>query len=219
MKIVDLHHHSMYSYDSTDTPRDVVLNAMANHVDVIGFTDHQFSVRDKFDEYVNEILRLKNEFYGKIKILCGLEIGTRPMPEDFMASNSRKLDYCIFESLDNDKAMDFYEFLEWRRLFECPVGLAHTDVFKMSEKYGIDILSCLRDADIFWEMNTSGNYIYYYDFLTNVDKRKKVYESGIKMSVGSDTHSIHTYDVSKLKRTIKLIANTKINMMGINTDL
>ena len=219
MKIVDLHHHSMYSYDSIDAPRDVVLNAIANHVDTIGFTDHQFSIRKRLHEYISDISKLKREFQGRIKILCGLEIGTRPMPDDFLASNSEMLDYCLFESLDSGRAMDFYEFLEWRRLFRCPVGLAHTDVFKMSERYGIDILSCLRDSDIFWELNTSGNYIYYYDFLTNPDKRERVYKSGIQMSVGSDTHNIGTYNVSKLKRAIKLIANTKINMMGIDADL
>ncbi len=58
-------------------------------------------------------------------------------------------------------------------------GLAHTDIFKLGERYGLDIIKILRDNDIFWELNTSGNYIYYYDFLTNEKKQQIIKESGI----------------------------------------
>lgn len=201
-----MHHHTNYSYDGSNTPREVVCNAIANGIDVIGITDHQFSVRDRLYEYINEISFLKKEFSDRITVLCGLEIGTRPMPDDFLADDSDKLDYCLFESLDSDKAMDFYEFLQWRKLFKCPVGLAHTDIFKISERYGVDILSVLRDAEIFWELNISGNYPYYYDFITNPKKREAVVNSNIKISVGSDTHDINFYDASKLKRAINLVS-------------
>lgn len=213
MKIVDLHHHSSYSYDGCNTPREVICNAIANHVDVLGFTDHQFSVRSELYKYISEISMLKDEFCDRIEILCGLEIGTRPMPDDFLASDSDKLDFCLFESLDSSYAMDFYEFLQWRNLFLCPVGLAHTDVFKMSDRYGMDILSYLRDADIFWELNTSGNYFYYYDFITNPEKQQKIAASGVKVSIGSDTHNICLYDASKLKRASNLVS--KLGMINM----
>ena len=47
------------------------------------------------------------------------------------------------------RAIDFYEFLEWRKLFKCKAGLAHTDIFKLGERYGLDIIKILRDNDIF----------------------------------------------------------------------
>ena len=184
-----------------------MMNAMAHGIEVIGITDHQFSIRGKLYKYIEDICGLKSEFAGKISVLCGLEIGTRPMPDDFSAADSDKLDYCLFESLDSSAAMDFYEFLQWRKLFKCPVGLAHTDVFKMSERYGMDILSYMRDADIFWELNTSGNYDYYYDFINNPKKREAVMKSGVKISVGSDTHNIRFYDASKLKRAINFVSD------------
>ena len=209
MKIVDLHHHTCYSYDACNTPREVVLNAMANGIDVIGITDHQFSIREKLYKYIKDISDIKSEFSDRIKVLCGLEIGTRPMPDDFLAADSDKLDFCLFESLDSSAAMDFYEFLQWRKLFKCPVGLAHTDIFKMSDRYGMDILSYMRDAEIFWELNTSGNYEYYYDFITNSRKQKAVISSGVQISFGSDTHNIAFYDAAKLKRAIKFVSDLR----------
>lgn len=213
MKTVDLHNHTVYSYDGANTPREIICNAMANHIDVIGITDHQFSIRERLYDYISEINSLKKEFAGRIEVLCGLEIGTRPMPNDFFARCSNKLDYCLFESLDNPRAMDFYEFMQWRNLFSCPVGLAHTDVFLLSEVYGMDILSYMRDADIFWEINTSGNYTYYYDFLTNKKKQSAVKESGVSVSIGSDTHNIAAYDASKIKRAHNLVSTLDINIM------
>ncbi len=213
MKMVDLHNHTFYSYDSSSTPREVVENAMANGIDVVGITDHQFSVREKLYDYIKDINSLKEEFSDRIQVLCGLEIGTRPMPDDFFASCSDKLDYCLFECLDSEKAVDFYEFMVWRNLFSCPVGFAHTDVFLLSERYGMDILSYMRDADIFWEINTSGNYPYYYDFLTNPKKRQALKESGVKVSIGSDTHNIADYDASKIKRAHNLVSKLGINIV------
>ena len=101
----------------------------------------------------------------KIEVLCGLEIGTKPKPCDFIASNSQYLDYCLFESIDSPKAMDLYEFLEWSRLFKCPKGLAHTDIFALCQRYETDIFAKLKEYDLFWEINVSGNYNYYYDFI------------------------------------------------------
>ena len=100
--------------------------------------------------------------------------------------------------------MDLYEFLEWRRLFSCPVGLAHTDIFALSERYGVDMLALLKKEDIFWEINTSGNYTYYYDFITNGQKRRAVRDSGITLSIGSDTHRLYSFCESKLKSANEL---------------
>lgn len=213
MKTVDLHNHTIHSYDGSNTPHEIICNAMANYIDVVGITDHQFSICENLFGYIDEINDLKADFSDRIRVLCGLEIGTRPMPNDFFAKYSNKLDYCLFESLDSPKAMDFYEFMQWRNLFSCPVGFAHTDVFALSERYGMDILSYMRDADIFWEINTSGNYPYYYDFLTNRKKQLAVTDSGIVVSIGSDTHNISGYDASKLRRVHNLVSNLNIKVM------
>lgn len=208
--LMDLHNHTLFSYDSTDKVEDVIENAIRHGVDVIGITDHQFTIQSDITKYFTYIQHCKIKYQDQIKVLCGLEIGTRPKPSDLLAPATQNFDYVLFESLDSPKgAMDFYEFLEWRKLFKCKVGLAHTDIFKLSQKYGLDILSEMKKANIFWEINTSGNYNYYYDLLTNKEKQKIVAQSKIEISVGSDTHWIGEYRFNQLKRANELLKEMK----------
>lgn len=210
MKIIDLHNHTAFSYDSTDTPEAVIENAIARNVDIIGITDHQFTIGAELSGYIQTIRSLQAKYADEIQVLCGLEIGTRPKPTDLLLSACRSLDYCLFESLDSPMGMDLFEFLEWRRLFPIPVGLAHTDIFALSDRYGVDMLRILRQENIFWELNISGNYNYYYDFLTNRQKQALVAQSGITMSIGSDTHSVLDFSKEKLRR-----AHTLLRRLGI----
>lgn len=206
MLITDLHNHTKYSYDGSNTPEEIVENAVEHGVDVIGICDHQFSLGKHIDEYYSHLCRVQRRYENKIKVLTGLEIGMRPEPRDLLADAVYNFDYVLFECLDDARSMDWYEFLEWRRLFKCPVGLAHTDIFALGRRYGVDIFKELKKADIFWELNTSGNYPYYYDFLTNPEKRRIVAESGIAVSVGSDTHWIGEYRFKQLKRANMIVA-------------
>lgn len=209
MKIVDLHNHTKYSYDGQNTPREVVENAIISGIDAIGISDHQFSIGSDIFSYIDEIEKLKAEYKGKITVLCGLEVGLRPKPNDFLPSASRKLDYCLFESLDSKTGMDLYEFLEWKRTIRCPVGLAHTDIFALSGRYNVDMLKLLERENIFWEINFSGNYNYYFDFISNAEKQEKVSKSGIILSVGSDTHWIGDRDKKRLLQTTELVKKLK----------
>lgn len=208
--IIDLHNHTVYSYDGSDTPERIIEHAIENGVDVVGITDHQFSIGRGINGYKEHLLECKRKYADKIKVLAGLEIGTRPAPNDLLTYDVDGLDYVLFESLDDYRAMDFYEFVAWRRRFKCPVGLAHCDIFAMSERYGINMLEVLKQENIFWELNTSGNYNYYYDFLTNSAKRNAVKQAGIGVSVGSDTHSIVEYRKKQLIR-----ANELVEEMGL----
>lgn len=206
MYTVDLHNHTVFSYDGSNTPDEIIENAIAHSIDVIGITDHQFSIGDKLSEYFEYIQYCKIKYRGKIRVLCGLEIGTRPKPQDLSAAAVSQFDYVLFESLDDHRAMDFFEFLEWQKMFKCKKGLAHTDIFALSKRYGLNLLDELKKNDIFWELNTSGNYNYYYDFLTNEKKQKAVKESGITMSVGSDTHWVEEYRFRQIRQANELVA-------------
>ncbi len=209
MKIIDLHNHTRFSYDGQNTVEEVIENAIKNNVDVIGITDHQFSIGDRIGEYIYTVKNAKEKYKEKICVLCGLEIGTRPKPHDFPAHISSKLDYCLFESLDDDRSMDLYEFFEWKRLFDCRIGLAHTDIFKLCDRYGVDMLKVLKRDDIFWEINFSGNYTYYFDFISNKEKQRLVKESGIKLSVGSDLHWTGDFNINKLVQTNEMVRRLK----------
>lgn len=206
MPIIDLHNHTVFSYDGSNTPEQIIENAITHSIDVIGITDHQFSIENRLSDYFECIQRCKLKYKDKITVLCGLEIGTRPKPNDLLADAVEKFDYVLFESLDNPNAMDFFEFLEWQKIFKCKKGLAHTDIFKLSDRYGLDLIKEMKNNGLFWELNTSGNYDYYYDFLTNAKKRRIIQQSGIALSIGSDTHRIEEYRFKQLHRANELIA-------------
>ncbi len=205
MKIIDLHNHSRFSYDGHDSVEELVKNAIEKGIDVIGITDHQFSLGGEMGEYIAEVSYVKEKYKDKIEVLLGLEIGTRPKPSDFPCSLSEKFDYCLFESLDDKRAMDIYEFLDWKRLFKCPCGFAHADIFALCERYGMDLLKVMKRDNIFWEINFSGNYNYYFDFISNKEKQEMVKKSGIKLSVGSDIHWSGELDCVRLQQTNELV--------------
>lgn len=202
--VMDLHNHTKFSYDGKNTPEEIIENAIRHGVDVIGITDHQFSIGSDIASYIDKLNECKIKYEKYIKVLAGLEIGTRPKPDDLLTYDIKDIDYVLFESLDDYRAMDFFEFISWRHRFNCPVGLAHCDIFNMGKRYGLDITEVLKTEKIFWEINTSGNYNYYYDFLTNESKREIIRKSGIGVSVGSDTHSLAEYRPKQLKEANKL---------------
>ena len=208
--IMDLHNHTIFSYDGSDSPEQIIENAIQNGIDVIGITDHQFSIGKRLNEYKRRLKECKERYSGYITVLSGLEIGTRPRPDDFFSSDADDLDFVLFESLDDFRAMDFYDFLSWRNMFKVPVGLAHCDIFALGQRYGLDMLKLMKQENIFWEINTSGNYNYYYDFLTSKTKREAVKSSGVGVSIGSDTHACFEYRRNQLIR-----ANELVNEMGL----
>lgn len=203
--IMDLHNHTVFSYDGKNSAEEIIENAIRSGVEAVGISDHQFSIGSHIAEYIDKLMECKLKYSDYVKVLAGLEIGTRPRPYDLFTADIKELDYVLFESLDDYRAMDFFEFVSWRQRFECPVGLAHCDIFAMSERYGIDMLEVLKTEKIFWEINTSGNYNYYYDFLTNARKREAVRKSGIGVSVGSDTHAVHEYRKNQLMSANRLV--------------
>ena len=205
MFTMDLHNHTTFSYDGTNTPEEIIENAIAHSVDVIGICDHQFSIGGDLREYKSRLDECRKKYAGKIKVLRGLEIGTRPAPNDLNPRDTDDLDYVLFESLDDERAMDLNEFLNWRRQFKCECGLAHCDIFRLGERYSVDMLRIMRQYNLFWELNISGNYDYYYDFLTNEKKRLAVKQSRVPMTVGSDTHWVEEYRFRQLRKANELV--------------
>lgn len=205
MFTMDLHNHTTFSYDGTNTPEEIIENAIAHSVDVIGITDHQFSIGGDLREYKSRLDACRKKYASKITVLRGLEIGTRPAPHDLNPRDTDDLDYVLFESLDDHRAMDLNEFFKWRQQFNCRCGLAHCDIFRLGERYNVDMLRLMRQHNLFWELNISGNYDYYYDFLTNEKKRLAVKQSRIPVTVGSDTHWIEEYRFRQLRRANELI--------------
>lgn len=80
MELCDKHVHTIFS-DGKNTPEEVVLEAIARKMEVLGFSDHSYTA---FDEnwcmkkediplYRACIAELRARYAGRIKILCGIE--------------------------------------------------------------------------------------------------------------------------------------------------
>ncbi|MBQ6551809.1 MAG: histidinol-phosphatase [Lachnospiraceae bacterium] len=92
MTLADIHVHTPFS-DGYDTAEDVVQEAIRRGMDVIGFSEHSYTDYDTewcmpeacIPKYREEILRLREKYRGKIRILHGLEFDyySEEKPEDY----------------------------------------------------------------------------------------------------------------------------------------
>ena len=84
---------------------------------------------------------------------------------------------------------------------KCKIGLAHTDLIHLATKHklegGLDyVLNFLKDNNIFWEINSNIAYECFDDIIYDNDKKEihiliqKLISNNIKVTVGSDRHSI-----------------------------
>ena len=99
---VDLHNHTPLCNHATGTPREYILKAISEGVDIYGFSDHapmdfdqeyRMSFED-MESYEKEILNLKDEFKEKIDIRLGYEVDFLPGHMDSIVLNAN-VDYLI----------------------------------------------------------------------------------------------------------------------------
>ncbi len=92
----DFHVHSTYC-DGSNTPREMAESAIEKGFDTLGFSGHGYTDFDtsfcmkvvRTDLYVEEVTRLKEEYAGKLNILCGIE-------KDYFSSHpTSRFDYVI----------------------------------------------------------------------------------------------------------------------------
>ena len=210
--LMDLHNHTVFSYDGSNTPEEIIGNAIRSGFDAVGICDHQFTIKTNLKNYIAYIKRCKEKYRKDIKVFVGLEVSVCPMPDDFSPNDIDGLDYILLERLDKPGASSLDECIKLRRKLSCPVGFAHCDVFGMGEKYKLDMLALMKKENIFWELNTSGNYSYYYDFLTNENKRQAVKQSGVGVSIGSDTHAVFEYRKKQITKANELVRKMLLPM-------
>ncbi|MEO0281406.1 MAG: histidinol-phosphatase HisJ family protein [candidate division WOR-3 bacterium] len=78
--MMDLHNHSLYSYDSKRPMEDIVVEALSKNLKILGFSDHlDFNENDPGNMFYNgenqfeEFLFLKKKYQNKIKLFLGIE--------------------------------------------------------------------------------------------------------------------------------------------------
>ncbi len=214
-KIMDIHNHTICS-DGYHTSEEIIQNAIKNGVVTIGISDHYNTQKCNSIEpqglidYIKNIEEQKKRYSDRIEILCGVEICANKQWSDLDRlpyDKLNKLDYVLLEYIDLfSDSLKLNEIEDLRNNLSCRVGLAHTDIFSLSSKYGLNnIIKILKNNDIFWEINVNEGYCYFDYIIDNLDKAEvrntfqSLKDNNIEITVGSDTHSLFYYDINRIK--------------------
>ncbi|MEJ5307308.1 MAG: histidinol-phosphatase HisJ family protein [candidate division WOR-3 bacterium] len=102
--MIDLHNHSLYSYDSKRLMEDIVVEALSKNIKILGFSDHlDFNQNDpgnmfyKGESQFEEFLSLKSKYQKKIKLFLGIESSYEKDYEEKIVTTFKKFpfDYII----------------------------------------------------------------------------------------------------------------------------
>ena len=200
--MMNLHNHTTFS-DGAFTCEEIISAAIEADLDTVAITDHFMTRKtrslglDNLHEYTNLLKSLKEEHSGKIGILCGLEVDTSPDRTDLDALATAELpgvDFLLFEYVQDSVwgGLPLWEAVNYRKNFDCHVGLAHTDIGKVFAHIPTDeLIGMLEASEIFIELTTgSRNTKFgkpYYHFAP--DFFEAIRGRAVSLSVGTDTHS------------------------------
>lgn len=213
-EIMDMHNHTTWS-DGAHGAEKIIENAINHGVGIIGISDHFDTYKCRsiptsmLKQYIESIEKIKDKYKDKIKVLAGIEICMRKewchldkLPFDIL----NMLDYVLFEYVDYfADSVTLKEINEYTSKVACDKGLAHTNLFNLGKRYGIDnVIKILQDNHLFWEINVDPGYEYFDNIIENKDTAdvgelfNKLKDGGIKITVGSDTHTLYSYDIDRL---------------------
>ena len=203
---LNLHIHSIYS-DGRNTIEQIVKKALKTGLDYICITDHltdswkadlipNLNNLDKIKRYLEEISQFK-EFLKKenknLTLFKGVEIDISSS-EKYIINNisPNKFDLILFEYLESFEGIAFVkrilEYWKKENYEEFPlIGLAHFDPSFFIIR-GLDtLIEFLKQYDIIVEFNSSYPQFYSRKHEIFYNKLK---DSGIKVSIGCDSHHI-----------------------------
>ena len=179
--------------------------------------------------YFDHITLLKEKYARKIKLLRGIEIATCVGKDNYALPDNADVsffDYCLVEGLDKPSSITKGDIFSFAKRCGCPTGIAHTDLFAFLEKQGEEpyrFFKKMAEQGIFWELNVnldSSHEFKAYDYVTEFFKNKKqqdvVKKTGVKLSVGFDSHIIHEYKPSRVQTACKLIKDMGIRLVFEN---
>ena len=162
----NLHTHCIYC-DGRDTPRDMIERAISLGFTSLGFSSHANTVINDTCElganreiYVNEIIRLRSEYEGKIEILLGTEL-------DYYSAavqDNTQYEYKI-ASVHYGKVGDEYVSYD--------LGIKHSED-AIRRHFGGDVLAYAR---LYYETmadmpnKISGDFVGHFDLVTKFEEK------------------------------------------------
>ena len=243
--IQDLHAHTYYSFCSQDKPEKVIETAIAGGIQQFGICDHNYGVgcgRVEFcwdkgtkldadygktlQRYYDHINLLRDKYAKKIKVLCGIEICTLKSKDSYALPNTADVsffDFALLENLDHPMSITNGDLFSYAKRCNCPVGIAHTDMFQFINNQGEDPYRYFRkmaENGIFWELNVNydslhsfHSHTYVTEFFKNKQQQDIVKRSGVRLSVGFDGHIAKEYKAQRVHTACKLIQDMGIHLV------
>jgi len=216
---LNLHIHSIYS-DGRNTIEQIIKKALKTGLDYICITDHltnswkadlipNLNNPDKIKRYLEEISQFKELLAKENKTLTlfkGIEIDISSS-ENYIINNisPNKFDLILFEYLESFEGIAFVkkilEYWKKKNYDEFPlIGLAHFDPSFFIIR-GLDtLIEFLKQYDIIVEFNSSYPQLYSRKHEIFYNKLK---DSGIKVSIGCDSH--HISSLKDIENPYKMI--------------
>lgn len=176
--------------------------------------------------YYDHISLIKEKYKNEIQILRGIEICTLKGKDDYALPKNTDVsffDFALVENLDNSNSIIQGDLIGYAKQLNTKVGIAHTDLFNYIETINESherYLKKLADNDIFWEINVNYDSVhsfktheYVADFFNDQKKQELVKKSGLKLSVGFDSHIAKEYKPIRIHQACQLIKKIGIPLM------
>lgn len=203
--MINLHNHSIWS-DGRFSPEQLIELAIQGGLTHIGISDHFFTLKliatqafvdiDRLTEYTQAVRALAGRFAGQIGVLTGLEVDWSPRvyPQlEALLAQANQLDYLLFEYVgdQNWHGDSLEQLLGIRAQIDIPVGLAHNRLDRnFAALYPPNELALiLAEHHIFVELSTCPFYTNFGNEDAYASRLwQSLKQSGVRLSVGSDTH-------------------------------
>jgi len=176
--------------------------------------------------YFDHITLLKEKYAKKIKILRGIEVATCMGKDNYALPENTDIsffDFCLVEGLDKPNSITNGDIFSFAKRCKCPTGIAHTDLFSFIKAKGEEpnrFFKKMAEQGIFWELNVNFDsshgfktHDYVTEFFKNKEQQEIVKRSGVKLSVGFDSHAIFEYKPIRLQTACNLIKAMGIRLM------
>ena len=185
---------------------------------------HQNALR----RYSEHIRLLAEKYRNDIKVCCGIEItavdkGFTLLPDGVDVS---MFDYCLIENFERpDSRID--DVLAFAARCGCKkTGLAHMDLPAYLRAKGLDadeFFRKMKEQNVFWELNVNYDSKHHYrehryvkEFFENDALIDAVKKSGIRLSVGFDSHILEDYDADRVKNACRRLEELSVPMVTMD---
>ncbi|MCC8069693.1 MAG: histidinol-phosphatase HisJ family protein [Ruminococcus sp.] len=170
--MIDCHTHTNNSPDAESTPYDMVKKGIEIGLNVMAITDHcevnmwypkehyketfdydDYNYMQSFEKSLADIVALKEQFKGDIKLICGIELG-----QAFM-------DFTLAEEIISDRRLDFvigsvHQIYGFQDFFN--IDYSKVDIYTLMQGYFLTILKLCKwgKFDILAHLTYPLRYIY-----------------------------------------------------------